>query len=254
MKQRSREINIFNMSLLDVLCGALGTFCFLMLVLFPFYTQDKGRSKAPEVPPGVDPRTYEDAMKRIKQLEETLKKFQDYAQQLEAQVSQVTAQNRQLQAEAKDLREKNAQLESRNPIVALARFNFKNDDEVEIYIEDNCSSSSGKRSPRVDAEHEQGPFWTGDKAARSGGLAFFIVRDAPKGEFKVFLKFIKHNAADPPMSGYVAIQSSGKLEVTPTIYNTREKIAVPVGVVSVGDDYKQTIQIAVPKEWTTPPS
>ena len=37
MKARNREINIFNMSLLDILCGALGAFCFMMLVLFPYY-------------------------------------------------------------------------------------------------------------------------------------------------------------------------------------------------------------------------
>lgn len=35
MKSRNREVNIFNMSLLDILCGALGAFCFLMLALFP---------------------------------------------------------------------------------------------------------------------------------------------------------------------------------------------------------------------------
>jgi outer membrane murein-binding lipoprotein Lpp len=35
MKSRQREVNIFNMSLLDILCGALGAFCFLMLSLFP---------------------------------------------------------------------------------------------------------------------------------------------------------------------------------------------------------------------------
>lgn len=254
MKPRNREINIFNMSLLDILCGALGTFCFLMLVLFPYYNQDKGRSKAPDVPPGVDPKTYEEAMRRIKQLEETLKKFQEYAQQMEAQVSQVTAQNRQLQAEAKDLRQKNQQLESRNPILAIARFNNRNDDLIEIYVEDNCSNSAGKHAPPVDPQHEQGAFWNGDKFARSGGLAYFLVRDAPKGEFKVFLKFLKHSSTDSSLSGYVAIQSSEKLEVTPTIYDTREKVAVLVATVTVGDDLKQTIKIVVPKEWTTPPS
>jgi hypothetical protein len=31
MKRRNREVNIFNMSLLDILCGTLGAFCFLML-------------------------------------------------------------------------------------------------------------------------------------------------------------------------------------------------------------------------------
>jgi len=37
MKPRNREINIFNMSLLDVLTGALGAFCFMTLSLFPYY-------------------------------------------------------------------------------------------------------------------------------------------------------------------------------------------------------------------------
>ena len=37
MKARNREIEIFNMSLLDILSGALGAFCFLMITLFPHY-------------------------------------------------------------------------------------------------------------------------------------------------------------------------------------------------------------------------
>jgi hypothetical protein len=41
MKSRSREVNIFNMSLLDILCGALGAFCFLMLALFPDHAKVK---------------------------------------------------------------------------------------------------------------------------------------------------------------------------------------------------------------------
>ena len=38
MRARPREINIFNMSLLDILCGALGAFCFMMLVALPYYS------------------------------------------------------------------------------------------------------------------------------------------------------------------------------------------------------------------------
>ena len=37
MSGGNREVNIFNMSLLDILCGALGAFCFMMLVLFPYW-------------------------------------------------------------------------------------------------------------------------------------------------------------------------------------------------------------------------
>jgi hypothetical protein len=36
VKHASREINIFNMSLVDILTGALGAFCFMMLALMPY--------------------------------------------------------------------------------------------------------------------------------------------------------------------------------------------------------------------------
>jgi len=37
VKPRNREVSIFNMSVLDLLTGALGAFCFLTLALFPYY-------------------------------------------------------------------------------------------------------------------------------------------------------------------------------------------------------------------------
>jgi len=49
MKPRKREVEIFNMSLLDILCGALGAFCFMMLALFPDYVHAR---KA-----GIKPKT-----------------------------------------------------------------------------------------------------------------------------------------------------------------------------------------------------
>ena len=46
MKSRNREVKIFNMSLLDILCGALGAFCFLMLALFPYYNSGSGDAES----------------------------------------------------------------------------------------------------------------------------------------------------------------------------------------------------------------
>ncbi len=40
MKPRNREINIFNLSMLDVICGALGAFLILMVVMMPYYKKD----------------------------------------------------------------------------------------------------------------------------------------------------------------------------------------------------------------------
>src|SRR5256885_10321776 len=48
MRAHPREVNIFNMSLLDILCGALGAFCFVMLVALPYYvigSPDRARSQ-----------------------------------------------------------------------------------------------------------------------------------------------------------------------------------------------------------------
>lgn len=50
MKPRNREVNIFNMSVLDLLTGALGAFCFLTLALFPYYFKAQHAAAAPANP------------------------------------------------------------------------------------------------------------------------------------------------------------------------------------------------------------
>jgi hypothetical protein len=48
VKPRNREVNIFNMSVPDLLTGALGAFCFLTLALFPSYFKAHNPSVANE--------------------------------------------------------------------------------------------------------------------------------------------------------------------------------------------------------------
>ncbi len=50
MKPRNREVNIFNMSVLDLLTGALGAFCFLTLALFPYYFKARNASASTSKP------------------------------------------------------------------------------------------------------------------------------------------------------------------------------------------------------------
>ena len=40
MKRLNREISVFNMSMLDVITGALGAFLMIMIILFPHYNRD----------------------------------------------------------------------------------------------------------------------------------------------------------------------------------------------------------------------
>jgi hypothetical protein len=50
MRARNREVNIFNMSLLDILTGMLGAFLFLMLGLVPYYTRAKNQTNPDNTP------------------------------------------------------------------------------------------------------------------------------------------------------------------------------------------------------------
>lgn len=40
MRKRNREINIFNLSMLDVLAGAMAAFLIIMVVLLPYYRKE----------------------------------------------------------------------------------------------------------------------------------------------------------------------------------------------------------------------
>jgi hypothetical protein len=256
MKPRNREINIFNMSLLDVLCGALGAFCFMMLVLFPYYSQDKGVAKAPEVPPaGVDPKTYDQAMARIKELEDLVKKFQSYSDQAEAQEKREEAEIRQLQNDMNDAKEKIGQLEMRKPILSVGRFALSAGDYVQVFIEDDRTGQSGKKAARVDPTKPQDINFTGDFATQGEGvgLSYFLVRDAPAGEYRVFAKIIKHPSSNQqPIRGFVTVEVEGGFQVSPDLVVSQEHIAIPIAVVTVDQDKKQTIKIVVPKEFAVP--
>src|SRR5713101_1985444 len=138
MKPRNREINIFNMSLLDILCGALGAFCFRMIVLLPYYSSKP--TKAPDVPKDmVDPKTLQDALDQIKQLKEALKKMQDYSMGLEGQVNQQKQQISQQQQEIEELKKKAAKneeytsrLEFRWPFMGFGLFTVAKDDKWQV--------------------------------------------------------------------------------------------------------------------------
>ncbi|HUA34228.1 MAG TPA: hypothetical protein VMA09_11525 [Candidatus Binataceae bacterium] len=64
MKPRNREVSIFNMSVLDLLTGALGAFCFLTLALFPYYFKATGASA------GISSTDANQAKKAAEQLKE----------------------------------------------------------------------------------------------------------------------------------------------------------------------------------------
>lgn len=86
MRRPNREVNIFNMSLLDILCGALGAFCFMMLSLFPDHAKVKDLQARLQAAERADPGDAS-AGARARQAEQQLREAQKQVAQAKAEQS-----------------------------------------------------------------------------------------------------------------------------------------------------------------------
>lgn len=205
MRARPREINIFNMSLLDILCGALGAFCFMMLVALPYYTtgSDAERKQNREATANLlrDAERLRERMSDPAQAEELRKLIDNLTaqiKQLEGEVNQYAYENQQLKKQADDLTAKNDKqrqlIEQKKPFLVLTSADDL-DQEVDLYVEDDLvSERTGKSAnPPFDPDrkwHNSG--WkddiTGVRLPDRGFAAWVGATTAPGTSYRVFAK------------------------------------------------------------------
>lgn len=129
MKARNREINIFNMSLLDILCGALGAFCFMMLSLLPYYRTpgediriNEEQKKLLESVQDIkdlaerlkNAKSVEDLSELVKQLQEKILALENEIKQLQGRVNSLLAENTELKKRVQSLEVEKQQLVAQN--------------------------------------------------------------------------------------------------------------------------------------------
>ncbi len=108
MRARRREINIFNMSLLDILCGALGAFCFMMLVALPYYKPPgtapdlrKAQAETEKLMRDLEQmKTQMRDQKSVAEMEELLRRLAAQVKALQGQVNILSAEKEELQRRA----------------------------------------------------------------------------------------------------------------------------------------------------------
>jgi hypothetical protein len=121
MTRRNREINIFNMSLLDILCGALGAFCFMMLTLLPYY-MPSGNTAETRARDRERDKEFGEAIKDIEKIKdmvdaETARKLEEELKRLRQLYDEAVGQ---LNAARAELAEKTALLEKAQADLAQA--------------------------------------------------------------------------------------------------------------------------------------
>ena len=104
MRARRREINIFNMSLLDILCGALGAFCFMMLVALPYYIPPgsglelrKAQDETNRLLKALgDMKTRMPDQKSVEEMEKLMRDLEAQVKALQGRVNILTAEKEEL--------------------------------------------------------------------------------------------------------------------------------------------------------------
>lgn len=121
MRARRREINIFNMSLLDILCGALGAFCFMTIVALPYYKppgkeKDLREAQAETQKLLGDLEKMKDRMsdpKSVAEMEELIRRLEAQVKALQGQLNILAAEKEELQRRVDQLTAENGQLQGR---------------------------------------------------------------------------------------------------------------------------------------------
>lgn len=242
MRARNREVNIFNMSLLDILCGALGAFCFLMLVLFPYWKPAGKRAEdfqkqydeaAREMAaireqlkrlPGGDAA---DVAAKLNRLQNLLKQQQGEINELERRANLYRKQAREADNEASDLR-------MREPLLVSVRWSTSNHN-VDVYVRALGKTSTGKEMPAVDATKSQGTFFAGDTFLDCPAGPCndnWQSRDVPANlEYEIYYKFLADNGNPQPAEIVDAYLSNRDIFLKlPRFQIPKPQTAVRVGV------------------------
>lgn len=282
MRTRTREVQIFNMSLIDILCGALGAFCFMMLVLLPYYkpanedlrkqeanTQDLLKQLEKLKDAAKDSALAQDMTEMIRRLEEQLRQMQGLLNQLTAENDTLKKENQSLADKNESLTEENLKqaltLNSRRPFVTLV--SAASQQRLELYLQKEDVIGGLKSNPPFDPTLPlQRPFSEGDVKAYSPGSAAWMVRDiAPNARYKVYVKLVNVDAAARffiPVEGIVVGESQRWHIQLPRVTLVAPRFWSLMGTLTGQDDgtfsFKAATQEERDAEWaklskTTPP-
>jgi len=275
VRARSREINIFNMSLLDILCGALGAFCFMMLVLLPYYKPpdsaidlQKERATTDELVKELE-RLKEAAKdsELARQMQDLMNKLQDQIKQLQGEVNQYASQNEQLTTENNKLKDDNQrqknELETRTPFLVTVGAEDTSLD-LDLYVDDSTANTNAdgsiKRNPPFNPEQTRRhpTFWPGDITTTNiNGVTMWMVRDTPtKSNYKIYVKPVTGAASrvTTNVSGRIEGPNNNWLIDLPKVQLTPSRFWTLIGTASRDAEgklvFKEATQQERDAEWT----
>jgi hypothetical protein len=249
MKPRNRDINIFNLSMLDVICGSLGAFILLMVILLPYYKKDNidyqeeirqiqqqlasaqlqtqqalTRASAAE----AEARSARD---RAQTAELTLAQLQQNAGQPTRELEQQLDAARQSTRDAEQRAARAEQMLIKTFLVIYIRWNTPKQD-VDMHVVDPVGAEFYYKKKTVSGR----PGELSEDSQFGPGNEVWEIKEAPSGQYQIFGNlYARHgNADNPTIKGRIFFRDGSK--PLPEIVLTGEQVKKPIGVITVKDD------------------
>jgi hypothetical protein len=205
VRTRSREINIFNMSLIDILCGALGAFCFMLLVTLGSYVPADSAAalaqKTKELMDELEKLRQQQGAAAAPAQQDFLQRMEDQINQLQGRVNQLTHDNEEL---TKENGTQTAKAKQRKPFLVMA-VALDLTQDLDMFLQDDLVAEGGTASLNAIFDPNKkfnNSNWRDDitnVALPDRGFSIWVGSDTvPRGHYKVFVKLANDGARRKP--------------------------------------------------------
>lgn len=219
MKPRNREINIFNLSMLDVISGAMGAFLIIMVVLLPYYKKDSV-----------------DLQREIQQMQQQLSADQEAARQAVAQAEQA---RQQAEAEAERNRQaaEAAQRQLAKTFLVVHILWKTPNQDIDLHVVDPSGAEFYYKQPIIAGRASE----LSVDSLVGPGNEVWTAHDAAAGDYRIYANLFKRggNPADPVVKGKI-IHRDGATALPDTVLHEEQK-KVLMATVTVAIDGTVTV-------------
>lgn len=204
MKKKSRELNVFNMSALDLFACALGAFILLAVVALPFF-----------------PNTYQVSDAELRERVAEMGAIRDELERTRAELSEEAEARRQAEASL----EENERAAQANFLLVVV--SWGSSDDVDLHITD----PEGREFFYREEEYPGSPARFEEDSTRGPGNEIWLHPDVTPGEYRIEYKMYAKRASEPVEVRGAALHRDGRTALSPQILSAtgdREEIAVVV--------------------------
>lgn len=230
MKRRNREINIFNLSILDMITGAMGAFLIIMIILLPYYKKES-----------ID---YQQELQQARVAEEAARTAVQAAQAAQRVAEEATRKAEELtrtaQADAQQNRQRAdaaTQQLAKTFLLVHIQWDTKYQD-VDLHVVDPGGTE-------YSYEHKSYPGRPGVLSVDSQfgpGNEVWSSPNASPGSYRVYANLYNpHGVNDTPTVTGSVIHRDGSTALPPTQLSTKQQ-KILIATVTVGADGRVSIQ------------